>query len=148
MISAVFISFIGWRESWFGQIWKIRCFLVFCIRNKPPRLSHFCLSLAEVNSLIQIFVNVPQLVSERYSALQRNESRCFFHFYTGDAAPARILPFTWRTSQCSFHIPDCHPSLHFTPFFTLWQLQDNIFLLSHGDRCLVSDVTSLLEKEG
>lgn len=102
--------------------------MVFCIRNKPPRPPHFCLSLAEVNSLIQIFVNILELVSERYSALQRNESRCCFHFYTGDTAPARschllgklvsvpfifqivILPFPpsstlWDCRTASFHCP-------------------------------------------
>lgn len=148
MISAFFILFIGWKESWFGQIWKFRCFLVFCIRNKPPKPYHCCLSLAEVNSLIQIFVNILQLVSERYSALQRNESHCCFHFYTGDTAPARILPFTWRTSQRSFRLPDCHPSLPFPPSSTLWELQDSIFLLSYEDRPRVNDVAWSLEKEG
>lgn len=119
MISATFILFMAWKESWFGQIWKFRCFLVFCIRNKPPRPHHFCLSLAEVNSLIQIFVNRLQLVSERYSALQRNESRCCFHFYTGDTAPARSchllgklvsVPFIFQIVILLFPFPLPAPS--------------------------------------
>lgn len=112
-ISAIAVLFTGWKVSLLGKIWKFRCFLVFCIRRKPPRPYHLCLSLAEVNSLIQIFVNILQLVSESCSALQRNESRCCFHFYTGDIAPARIMPFTWRTSQRSSPAPDCHHSLPF-----------------------------------
>lgn len=115
-------------------------FSVSCIRSNPSSPSsphYFCLSLAEVNSLIQIFVNTLQLVSERFSALQRYESRCCFHFYTGDTAPARILPFTWRTSQRSFRIPDCHPSLSFSPLPP--PSGSCIFLLSYGDRPWVSD---------
>lgn len=72
-----------------------------------------------MNSLIQIFVNILQLVSERYSALQRNESRCCFHFYTGDTAPARSchllgklvsVPFIFQIVILPFPFPLPPPS--------------------------------------
>lgn len=60
----------------------------------------------------------------------------------------QILPFTWKTSQRSFHIPDCHPSLPFPPSSILWELQDSISLLSCGDRPQLSETAWSLEKEG
>lgn len=58
----------------------------------------------------------------------------------------QILPFTWKTSQRSFHIPDCHPSL--SPFLHPLGLQDSIFPLSCRDRPQLSEVARSLEKEG
>lgn len=118
MISATFIYGVKGVMVW-SNLKVQMLFLVFCITNKPPRPHHFCLSLAEVNSLIQIFVNILQLVSERYSALQRNESRCCFHFYTGDTAPARSchllgklvsVPFIFQTVILPFPFPLPPPS--------------------------------------